>query len=784
MGGAYEAWAEAEVVAEGDGRRTFRLTAAGPPEAIRRIAESPGRTRARTGNTLFDALYALAIEEAIENSAEEIRDDSYGHGKPIRLRAFQTGEKWPYVWTRDLAFSVDLALAQFDPHRAASSLLFKTSGLKDGVRKGAAIQIVQDTGSGGSYPVSTDRVVWALGAYQVLKHLEGSEREAFLERAYGAIRDTIEQDRRLVFDPHDGLYRGEQSFLDWREQSYPLWTAGAVTPIAMSKAVSTNVAHARMLEIASELANLIGDEGWKTRFAGWAAELGEAVNRHFFDGDAGLYSACLLSDVGEPVRVRRYELLGQVLAVFSGIAGPKRRECVVNRYPVGPFGPPVTWPAERSVPIYHNHAIWPFVTAYWIRAAALAGNAEAVERGALSLVRGAALNLSNMENLDFATGRAWARVHGLEGPVVNSRRQLWSVAGYLSMVQDVVFGMDVTMDGIRFLPRVPAGLARSLFPGASAIELQDVRIRGRNIRVCIRLPRPAVDGRGFLKVQSPRLNGRSVGDSFVPFEGLGQDNEWDIQLGAVDTDSCGTVRLLEDSGLEGAAFGPAQPEWDDSGPGAVSVEAGLLTLRFRPASAPGVFFNVYRNGKLHGVRVAKAPWTDEASQDYEKTTYLYALEAEDPQTGNSSHLSPSRFLSGREGDVLGVGSFTVPRAGWHLIRLEYANGSGPVSTGIACGVKRVEIVGEGGGGGYLIMPQTGGWDVFRMSTPVRVWLDPGREYALRVWEDEWCLNMSCLAHNTAYKAHAGGGRDSCNVVAIRALHVLFDAGVGAPGYSA
>ena len=44
--------------------------------------------------------------------------------------------------------------------------------------------IIQDTGSGGSYPVSTDRVVWALGAYETPKHLPSNEQINFLKTIY------------------------------------------------------------------------------------------------------------------------------------------------------------------------------------------------------------------------------------------------------------------------------------------------------------------------------------------------------------------------------------------------------------------------------------------------------------------------------------------------------------------------------------------------------------------------------------------------------------------------
>ena len=117
------------------------------------------------------------------------------------------------------------------------------------------------------------------------------------------------------------------------------------------------------------------------RYAAWAAELKASINERFFDPKAGLYSTCLLSDGVYEIPVRRYDLLGESLAILFGIADQPRAEGILKHYPVGPHGPSVVWPQERSVPIYHNQAIWPFVTAYWTKAARQANNSDAVDQG-------------------------------------------------------------------------------------------------------------------------------------------------------------------------------------------------------------------------------------------------------------------------------------------------------------------------------------------------------------------------------------------------------------------
>jgi hypothetical protein len=54
---------------------------------------------------------------------QEIRDGNYNGNNPIPCDCFETGEKWHYVWTRDLSYAADLGLAMLDPQRVRNSLL-------------------------------------------------------------------------------------------------------------------------------------------------------------------------------------------------------------------------------------------------------------------------------------------------------------------------------------------------------------------------------------------------------------------------------------------------------------------------------------------------------------------------------------------------------------------------------------------------------------------------------------------------------------------------------------
>src|SRR5690606_15742426 len=106
----------------------------------------------------------------------------------------------------------------------------------------------------------------------------------------------------------------------------------------------------------------------------------------------------------DPAPVRRYDALGSALAVLFGVATPEQAERVLASYPHYGPGVPVIWPQQQETPIYHNRGEWPFVTAYWLRAAKRARNHLVAERMVRALIRGAAINLSHMESFEAATG--------------------------------------------------------------------------------------------------------------------------------------------------------------------------------------------------------------------------------------------------------------------------------------------------------------------------------------------------------------------------------------------
>ena len=112
--------------------------------------------------------------------------------------------------------------------------------------------IIQDTGSGGAWPVSSDRMVWALAAYEIYK-VTGDRQ--WLEYIYPIITKSIADDE-LTVASDNGLTKGETSFIDWREQSHPRWMQTA--DIYSSETLSTSIVHTQAVRIAADIARRLG----------------------------------------------------------------------------------------------------------------------------------------------------------------------------------------------------------------------------------------------------------------------------------------------------------------------------------------------------------------------------------------------------------------------------------------------------------------------------------------------------------------------------------------------
>lgn len=772
--------------------RTYRIVSTRSDS--RQFTELAGMPRVRTGSALIDGMYALSIHEARLNRASSLTDASYNDGEPIPCPGgcYVTGANWPYVWTRDVAYAADLGLTPIDAARMRNTLDFKISERRDG---GGGPQIIQDTGTGGSYPNSTDRVTWVLGAMEVLDWLPAKQRTQFAARAYAAIAGTVEHDRAVVFDTRTKLYRGETSFLDWREQTYPAWTADDVTDVTTSTSLSTNLVHWVALDSAARLASSAGDSEAAARYRGWADDLAWTIRQKFWRADAGQFSHVLPNEL-DTTPVNRYDALATSLAVLTGVATPQQAKAAVANYPHTAYGPPVIWPQQQDVPSYHNLAVWPFVTAYLQRAAARTGNDAVVTATSSSLLRGAALFGSHMENIDITDG-------GLDTEM-NSQRQLWSVAGMQSMVQQTMFGLDARPDGLHVAPFVPAQLHRQHFGAQRTIGLQGLNYRGKALDVTLQLPKVAA--KGAYTVASMSLDGKPLATDAVITEDMltGTPSKLTVRLAAPARAADAVVAV--DTASREALYGPKTPSVTSV---TRSGSAANLAVDIGGEAAEAVTMSIHRNGVAVARDVpAAATWRDPKALA-DRTSPCYAVSLTYRSSGNTSHNSRpacywgakdervttigaaqleavgGRFVTGPDGvaryEDWGTGAdhrltarFTPTRSGEHLLGADYAL-DGPINTGITGGVKMLSVVDDRSGdvvaSRVLSLPHTGAGNAVNTSTLARAALEAGTTYRIELHNDPTAVNMSYFADNALHEAAGKGPVNDADVVAMKAMFV-------------
>lgn len=752
-----------------------------------------------SGNTAFDALYALAIDEMKLNSVANINDAAYNFGDSIACPCFKTGEKWDYVWTRDLSYAAHLGLGFLDPQRVKSSLEFKLSGYRNGMNKPAnaagsddGLQIIQDTGSGGSWPISTDRVTWAFGAQSILNTLSGNDRQEFAKTAYLALSNTIENDRLAAFDQRLGLYNGEQSFLDWREQTYADWIKDDLSYMATSKSISTNAGHYQAINLAATLATELGKAESAERYQAWASQLKQAINAYLWLPERGMYSS-LTAGHFDNAAMHKFDWLGQSLAIITGIASKEQSQKILANYPHGPMGAPVIFPQQPGIRIYHNRSIWPFVTAYGLKAAISGDNVTVANAAFDTLIRGAALNLSNMENLEWLSAQSiWLERDdvSLSGPVINSKHQLWSVAAYLNMVLEGVFGVQATANGLLIEPFITTQMHQEYFSHQQHIVLNNVAWLGKSLNVVINLPTLKAKN-GVYQIANMQLNGKAVTDKLVTVNQLlDSENTITVELGAVRVGQQQITRVdAKPQPVDEKVFAPYDAQLT------VSVRNKQATVTVLDKQE-NVQYQLYRNGVLVADNLTTKVWNDAEPINHQA---CYSVASQFIASTNTSHHSkticvqPAQVISiadsrvqstiavetidgidlikdfGAVQDTLTVSDIEITTLGSYALQLNYKNIYNKTNTGITAGVKWLQIIDSSNtvvSQSVIQMPHIKAGIKSALSTPVIASLTPSK-YTIKISD---FYNMSYLTNNQTY-SQSGGEKGAENKFDIFSIHI-------------
>lgn len=634
-----------------------------------------GCARLHSSVPVLQAMYALAVQE--------LQADTTPDGLLL------AGAVWSNVWTRDLAFAAALGTAIASPQATRTSL---ESRVRNGV-------VVQDTGTGGGWPVSTDRVAWALGAW-ALYQVQGDLR--WLEWCVKVLVATLEQDA-VVLSADKLLRPGETSFIDWREQSYPDWMTPA--DIGASYAFGTNVLHYLCRQLLSRMLHELGRDKEAAAAAEEAASLAEAIDECFWNAGAAHYG---MMRTAEGYLDDRVDSLATSLAVLCGLAGEQAAQ-IMQHLPRSPYGTPVFTPYKSSqAPAYHNRSVWPFVEAYVLLAHADVQDAAGACFSMSSLLRAAMAFGTNKENFHAETGEALDTIQ-------NSDRQLWSVAGMLGMCYYAIFGIKFEGDNLVIQPCVPREYRGSHW-------LTGLRIRNMVLDIHI-------NGYGT-EVWSSMVNGKP--DS--PIIPLAAEGHIQLEL---------ELMPAED---QAAAPAPAraaedlpEPRWDSPSP---------RELRWHPV--PGAAsYNVFRNGVAFAATLdchctlppGKAHYNEYTVQAVNGSmTSCFSRPYECPAPGCRSLLAPARVGEHAEYEVENGQAWLDTRActacleyedavlaeGTYSIRVFYSNATASLRDSDTCALRELMVDGESAG--IFLLPhntEAGQWGDYTRSAALKLTLPAG-----------------------------------------------------------
>ncbi len=636
--------------------------------------------RLQTPSTLHQAIYNMALDEMVN----AVEPDT----------TLRTGKEWSGVWTRDVSYSILLSMAQMQPLASKISLMKKVNA--DGV-------IIQDTGSGGAWPISSDREIWALAAYELYK-VTGDRQ--WLEYIYPVIRKSLADDELTVMAP-DGLVKGETSFIDWREQSHPRWMQTA--DIYNSEALSTSIVHAQALRVLADIATELGDAEDAPGYIARAEGIERAVNDILWMEDKGYYGMYLYGR-DNMILNPRAETLGESLAILYDVADADRARTITASNPTTPFGAAIFFPQIADMPAYHNNALWPWVGCYWALANAKAGNEEGTLEAIGAIFRPAALFATNKENFNLDNGDIATEL--------NSSNMLWCLAGNIALTQRILFGINYEKNKLVFKPFVPKALAAER-------TLSNYRYRDATLNITVK-------GYGD-KIGSFTLNGREHAPE-VPADITGTN---DIVITMADNDIA-PIGVNHTPNVKAPLTPIAWFEGNTLRWNPIEYIGGYIVLRDgqRIATTRSTTFDASIPGEYQVIGVSTDGVESFASEPRSNNLRIEVqmpAEAVGMVSGEVSY-QPETPIVGFTGEgfveidratAAKDITVTVPESGKYAISVRYANGNGPVNTENKAAIRTLSV--DGNVAGTLVMPHrgAGNWYDWGSSNSVVVPLTAG-----------------------------------------------------------
>lgn len=700
-----------------------------------------------TGNTLNTVYQGKNYSKEVKNISNVITNDSIvDYFTNLALEetslninnngVFSAGANWPTAWTRDMSYAINLSLSFLFPKTVEASLAKRVENNF----------ILQDTGSGGSYPVSTDRVVWALAAYDYSLVKQDIEYSRWV---FNVISKTINYDYNVNYSKEKKLFKGETSFIDWREQSYPRWMDSIY--IAESYSLGTNVVYYSAMKKAENLAYKIGDEKSALLWNKRATELKESILSNFWINEKGYFGSYIISNV-EDYLYEGYETLGESISIIDDIADSSNFGSIVNAIKPGPFGLSVFAPQLFNIPPYHNDAVWPFVQAYRGLAAKKANDAKVCEDEFASILYSAAMFRTLKENYVASTG--------LPNTLTNSDRQLWSDAGFLAYIYKIICGLDLSDNGIKISPLIFDSFKNGIIANNISIGNTIINLK--------------IKGNGDL-VTKFKVNGKNVPvDYIIPYNSGIANIEINVKKSEKYISS---YKNFNERKYNFDAFAiqkaiPLSSIYVEKNKGEISwkqknkdgfdiMKNGLKidstnTRDFSIKISEGVDFYTVSSIDIDDIPVLYGNFVRSESRknttliEAENTVFvggsLIQEDSMEPTKSKDSYnlekvvSNYGKYIEkwgSTEGDSISF-SYKAKKDGYYIVDFRFKNGHGPINTGEKCAIRALysdnELIRR------LSFPQLGSWSVWAFSAPIKVYLKKGT-HLFTLKSDEFCYSQ-------------------------------------------
>ena len=383
------------------------------------------------------------IREAKKAALEVLLHNAHGpfHGLPRTA-----GWGYPEPYTRDLMFSI-LGIAVSGNQKLIASIRKVLETLaKNQTEHGHIPSLVHDKEDRGA---SDSTPLFLLGA-SIFRELSGESD--FLQEAVSKALTWMEYQ-----SPSDRYLVAQQPTSDWRDEQWVMGYGLFVNTLVYS--------YLRLLN-QNDKADRVRNE--MSRFT----ITGDSKHHHVHEGLVVKHKPYFALWSYKIYSSERFDLLGNSLAILSGIASPSRAEEMIswieeecsdmrergdlavdlppNFFPFIKPEDPDWLPRYRKFNLpgeYHNGGIWPFIDGFYVAALVAAKKYKLAEKKLMALTN--LIKTSNTGNIDFGFNE-WLKAQ--DGKPMGQDWQTWSAALYLYAVKCVEEKRTPFFDTIRNFP--------------------------------------------------------------------------------------------------------------------------------------------------------------------------------------------------------------------------------------------------------------------------------------------------------------------------------------------